>query len=111
MSELLKYSVTERNSVVVVSLEGQLERSSAVALSNILGDVSARRPKLVVLNCYHLESVEAVAQNATNEFLIALRRLSPIRFCFLKPSIQETLQPLGIFSADEVRPDLLSAVS
>lgn len=111
MTDTLTYFISERNSIVVVSLVGALTRSTLGLFPKVIEDVSGRRARMVILNCHDLSDIESCAVKPFSELQACLRELpSEVRVCFLNPSLRGLLFEHKALREGELKNNLLEAV-
>lgn len=112
MQDQLTYFISERNSIVVVSFVGSLTRTTLGLFPIIVEDVSARRARMVILNCHDLKQIESCAVAPFSEFQGCLRDFpSEVRICFLNHELRDLLVRQGAVRQDEIKNNLLEAVT
>lgn len=109
--DTLTYFISERNSIVVISLVGSLTRSTLDSFPQIMEDTVARRPRMVIINCHDLVELEPATVRAFAELQDCLRSsATELRVCFLMPDLRKSLLGQNAVRAEEIKDNLLEAV-
>ena len=103
-------NVSERNRVVVITLQGGLERGNLAQLAATLDQVTLMRPTLVIINFHDLLTLEPACTPAISEFVRCLRGLSPVRACFLNENLSKDLLLRGVLVSEELRSSLMACL-
>ncbi|MCS6969180.1 MAG: STAS domain-containing protein [Cytophagales bacterium] len=94
---MIEISTQQIKGVVIVSLKGELDASSALAFDNKMGEVIAQQPKAVLIDCAKLEytSSPGIGVLISRHGECQEKNIS-FALCNLNPKINNALKMLGL---------------
>src|SRR5579885_1175781 len=108
----LQYFLSSKNGIAVISFTGMLSREGESVLAQCLTEITAARPKSVVIVLRDLSPlIEAKALPVLARLQKAIRDLpSELRLCGLHPKLKAILEERGLLRSAEVANNLLEAL-
>jgi anti-anti-sigma factor len=107
----LHYRISETESVLVISLVGDLTRANQGAVREIIRKVRSTQAPAVVLNLHDVYDIERAQLGDFAKLQAAVRlKRAQLRVCSIKPTLESFLAEMGLLRAEEVHQDLKSAL-
>ena|SRR5579885_271496 len=107
----LRFFISEKNSIVVLSLAGLLYKDSIPVLSDAQSEVVSKSPKWVLLLLNDLSGIDPSALSALTRLQKAIRDIpAKLRICGLNPKLKSLLEEKGLLRRDELVENLNDAI-
>lgn len=107
----LKYFLSEKNAILIVSFAGAMDRASGAVMEQCLKEIEERSAQFLILNFHDVPSVD-------RSFVAPLARLKKhardhgmmLKICYLVPSQRTWLEAQGVLEPAQVANNLAEAL-